>query len=49
MPMCESEAAGSRPRSRSSALALIARVRAGEGSPGKLPSTHAATWGRADE
>ena len=48
--MCDSDPAGSRPRSRSSALAPTARARAAGGSPsvrGKLASTHARTRGSA--
>jgi hypothetical protein len=42
-----SEAAGRRPLSRSSALALTARVRAGEGSPSNVESTQAIVLGSA--
>ena len=48
MPMCDSDAAGSSPRSRSSALALTARRRTASDSPGvagNVESTHALTRG----
>ena len=48
MPMCESEAAGSRPRNRSSAFASIERRCAASGSPsarGKRSAAHARTRG----
>ena len=52
MPTCESEAAGSSPRSRSSALALIEPRCAASGcagSRGKRSSAHAITRGSASE
>ena len=51
MPMCESEAAGSSPRSRSSALAFTARRRAASDSPAaaaNVESTHELTRGSDD-
>ncbi len=48
MPMCDSDAAGSRPRSRSNAFALTARRRAAGDSPsarGNVSSTQARTRG----
>ena len=48
MPMCDSDAAGSRPRRRSSALACTARRCAAADCPsgaGKVASAHAATAG----
>ena len=48
--MCDSEAAGSSPRSRSSAFAFTARRRAASDEPdsaGNVSSTHAETFGSA--
>ena len=52
MPTCESDAAGSRPRSRSSAFARIERACAASGSPsarGKRSAAQASTRGSASE